>query len=365
MSVATEIHDADGGAVASDMAPVTLVPGESAHDNGILGAAAIARAEERRVQRLKEAGFNAIRSSHNPISRAMLDACDEVGMLVIDEMFDVWTEGKTDFDYALAFPEWWERDVESMVHKDFNHPSVVLYAIGNEIFETGRAVDSGWGRKLAEKIRSLDGTRYITNGINGLVSVLPDVGDFMQQQSADGSSLKVNEMLQSGQLTERIMVSSLVTEKTAESQAVLDVAGMNYGDARYVMDRELFPNRIIVGTETFPTRIDANWKLVRENSHVIGDFTWTGWEYLGEEGAEGVHQGVAHARRDTYCSSGHSDRQPRLLRRGERLDRQAGRLRGGRCWHSLDDEALRARFELRAAIQCAPPAYVIYHQEVT
>jgi beta-galactosidase len=238
VSVATEIRDANGGSVASDTTPVTLVPGESAvvrqrlyvdapalwsvdspnlytaetvvrtptqvldqeqtrfgirtlqldpkhglringetvklrgacihHDNGILGAAAIARAEERRVQRLKDAGFNAIRSSHNPISRAMLDACDEVGMLVMDETFDVWTEGKNNFDYSLSFPEWWERDVEAMVHKDFNHPSVVLYAIGNEIFETGRPVGSTWGRKLAEKIRSIDDTRYITNGINGL-----------------------------------------------------------------------------------------------------------------------------------------------------------------------------------------------------
>jgi beta-galactosidase len=143
------------------------------HDNGILGAAAVARAEERRVQRLKQAGFNAIRSSHNPISRAMLDACDEVGMLVMDETFDMWTEAKTNFDYSLSFPEWWERDVEAMVHKDFNHPSVVLYCLGNEIFETGRPVGSAWGRKLAEKIRAIDDTRYVTNAINNLLAVLP------------------------------------------------------------------------------------------------------------------------------------------------------------------------------------------------
>ena len=108
------------------------------HDNGLLGAATIPRAEERRVEILKAAGFNAIRSAHNPISRAMLDACDRLGMLVMDEAFDVWTEPKNPFDYSLAFPDWWERDVEAMVAKDFNHPSVIIYSIGNEIFEPAR-----------------------------------------------------------------------------------------------------------------------------------------------------------------------------------------------------------------------------------
>ena len=115
------------------------------HDNGLLGAATIARAEERRVEILKEAGFNAIRSAHNPISRAMLDACDRVGMLVMDETFDMWTKAKSSFDYSLAFPEWWERDVEAMVAKDFNHPSVILYSIGNEILETGTPIGSTLG----------------------------------------------------------------------------------------------------------------------------------------------------------------------------------------------------------------------------
>jgi beta-galactosidase len=104
-----------------------------------------------------------------------------------------------------------------------------------------------------------------------------------RQQGAGESNVNLNTIMQSD-LMSRISASALATEKTAESQAVLDVAGMNYGEARYVMDRELFPNRIIVGTETFPTRIDANWKLVKDNSHVIGDFTWTGWDYLGEAG---------------------------------------------------------------------------------
>ena len=126
------------------------------HDNGPLGAATIDRAEERRVELLKEAGFNAIRSAHNPLSKPMLDACDRLGVLVMDETFDMWTQPKSEHDYALRFPDWWEADVEAMVRKDFNHPSVILYSIGNEIPEAGTPMGARVGRALAEKIRSLD-----------------------------------------------------------------------------------------------------------------------------------------------------------------------------------------------------------------
>ncbi|SBS72189.1 glycoside hydrolase family 2 TIM barrel-domain containing protein [uncultured Microbacterium sp.] len=255
------------------------------HDNGILGAATICRAEERRVEILKSAGFNAIRASHNPLSQAMLDACDRLGMIVMDETFDMWTESKTPYDYSLSFPEWWERDVEAFVAKNHNHPSVVFYSIGNEIPETGSPLGSEWGRRLAEKVRSLDPTRLVTNGINGFVSVLPQ---FLAMAAAHGDGASgggVNTFMNAaGDMMNQISASELVTHATEESFSVLDVAGLNYGDGRYVMDRELFPNRVIVGTETFPTKIDANWRLVEENSHVIGDFTWTGWEYLGEAG---------------------------------------------------------------------------------
>ena len=143
-----------------------LLRGACVHsDNGVLGAATIGRAEERRVELLKAAGFNALRSAHNPMSRAMLDACDRLGVLVMDELTDMWTESKTDFDAALDFPEWWERDVEAMVRKDLNHPSVVIYSIGNEIPEVGtparrRSGRGGWPRRCA----SLDPTRFVTNG---------------------------------------------------------------------------------------------------------------------------------------------------------------------------------------------------------
>ncbi|MFB4420794.1 glycoside hydrolase family 2 TIM barrel-domain containing protein [Streptomyces sp. QL37] len=257
------------------------------HDNGPLGAATFARAEERRVEILKEAGFNAIRISHQPMSRAMLDACDRIGVLVVDESFDVWTSGKSEFDYSLSFPEWWERDLGAMVAKDFNHPSVIMYSIGNEIPETGSPFGALWGRRLAEKVRSLDPTRYVTNAVNGMLAVMSELGALQQQaldQAAEEGAGINTLMADAGDAMNAVSSSELVTQRTAESFAVLDVAGMNYAEARYALDRELFPNRVILGTETFPTRIDGNWRLVEGNSHVIGDFTWTGWEYLGEVG---------------------------------------------------------------------------------
>ncbi|NYJ08533.1 glycoside hydrolase family 2 TIM barrel-domain containing protein [Petropleomorpha daqingensis] len=247
-------------------------------DNGVLGAVSIARAEERRVERLKAAGFNALRMAHHPMSTALLDACDRLGVLVMDELSDIWTEGKTDFDAALDFPIWWERDVEAMVRKDRNHPSVILYSIGNEIPELARPHGAVWSRRLAEKVRSLDGTRFVTNGVNAMLAVLDEA-------RAEEERAGINTMLADmGAFMDELAGSRLVAERTAESFDVLDVAGMNYMEARYEIDRELFPRRVIVGSETFPGRIDLLWRLVQDHPHVIGDFIWTGWDYLGEAG---------------------------------------------------------------------------------
>jgi beta-galactosidase len=170
-----------------------------------------------------------------------------------------------------------------MVAKDFNHPSVIMYSIGNEIFETGRPIGSIWGRRLAEKVRSLDDTRHVTNAINHLASVahrLPEVLGDAAKQVVD-----INTFIATiGDAMMQVSTNDEVTRATEESHALLDVSGINYGHSRYETDRELFPNRIIVGTETFPEDIDELWRLVRENAHVIGDFTWTGWDYLGEAG---------------------------------------------------------------------------------
>jgi len=252
------------------------------HDNGVIGAISIARAEERRVELLKEAGFNAIRSAHNPASRALLDACDRLGMLVIDEAFDMWTTNKSGFDYALSFPTWWERDLEAMVRKDYNHPSVIMYSTGNEVNEAGRPLGAVWARRLAEKLRSLDGTRYVTNAIYPFAAGRPPAEGSPQGETKGTDAVAEPKPLD--ELVAQVGVSEHFTRRTEEAFAVLDVAGMNYLDSRYELDRTLFPNRVIVGTETFPSRIDLNWALVKANDHVIGDFTWTGWDYIGEAG---------------------------------------------------------------------------------
>nr|WP_244274880.1 glycoside hydrolase family 2 TIM barrel-domain containing protein [Rathayibacter oskolensis] len=257
-------------------------------DNGPLGVVSMRPAEERKVAILKEAGFTAVRSSHAPMSSALLDACDRLGMLVMDETFDMWTQAKSDDDYASDFAEWWERDVEAMVAKNRHHPSVIFYSIGNEIPETGTAIGSTWGRRLAEKVRSLDPTRYVTNGVNPFVSMIDTIVPQMKAQRAAAAEQPgggVNTMMAGfGAMMGRIQGSEQATQRTEESFAVLDVAGMNYADARYELDRELFPDRIIVGTETWPSSIVGNWALVEADSRVIGDFTWTGWDYLGEVG---------------------------------------------------------------------------------
>lgn len=261
------------------------------HDNGVIGAATIDRAEERRIEILKQAGFNALRSAHNPMSKAMLDACDRLGMLVMDESFDMWTITKSEYDYALNFPIWWEKDIQAMVDKDYNHPCVIMYSIGNEITETGSSIGSMWGRKLAEKIRSIDNTRFITNSINLFLASMSELKKLVQSALAQvNEEAGINTMMNTmGDNAADIITNDVFRTTTEESFACVDVAGYNYAEARYLMDKEHFPNRIIVGSETFASSIDKLWKLVQENSHVIGDFTWAGWDYLGEAGIGRVH----------------------------------------------------------------------------
>jgi hypothetical protein len=244
------------------------------HDNGPLGAAAVDRAEERRIQLLKAAGFNAIRSAHNPLSPAMLDACDRLGMLVMDEAFDMWVRTKSPYDYALDFPQWWAVDLESMVTKDYNHPSVIMYSLGNEIVEVGTPHGSRLARQMAEQVRRLDRSRLVTNGVNAALTVL----DEFNQMTAGGG---LNDL---GDGMNRLGMGENATRRTTESSSVLDVLGLNYAEGRYAPDREQFPHRVIVGSETFPSKIGRLWPMVVESPNVIGDFTWTGWDYLGEVG---------------------------------------------------------------------------------
>jgi beta-galactosidase len=219
------------------------------HDNGPLGSACIPRGEERRVEILKANGYNAIRTSHNPPSRDFLDACDRVGMLVIDEAFDCWTIGKNPEDYHLYFNEWWQRDIDSMVLRDRNHPSVIFWSIGNEIPERAEPKGVELGKQLAAYIRKLDATRPVTAAICGPF-------DHPKQTWKD----------------------------MEPAFTYLDIGGYNYQWKSYAPDHEAFAQRVMMGTESFPNETFENWAAIDASPWVIGDFVWTAIDYLGESG---------------------------------------------------------------------------------
>ncbi|WP_242875488.1 glycoside hydrolase family 2 TIM barrel-domain containing protein [Anaerobium acetethylicum] len=260
------------------------------HDSGLLGASTYDDAQYRQVSILKNAGFNAIRMSHHPMAPAMLRACDELGMYVMDETFDMWNRCKSDYDYGLYFQEWWERDVTAMVRKDFSHPSVILYSVGNEIPEIGSNHGAQVCHKICEKIKSLDNTRFILAAINGVFAagdaVDRIVSDVVSELSKVGQiEGNVNDFmtLMDGHLDD-IVVHPEISRRLEKACASTDIAGYNYMTARYEEDGRNYPNRVIVGSETYPPEIARNWALVEKCGHVIGDFTWTGWDYIGEAG---------------------------------------------------------------------------------
>jgi hypothetical protein len=253
-------------------------------DNGLLGAISLPKVERRKVQKLKDAGFNAVRISHNPASQAFLDACDEVGMFVMNEAFDTWTIEKSEFDQTRNFAEWWERDVESLVLGSRNHPSVILYSIGNEIPELGSTAGRIWNRRIADKVRSIDTTRPVTNGINTMLTI--DMSELIQKAGGLNEFMGADGDM-SGTFN-AIAITPQVSDAVEEVASALDVVGYNYAEGRYEIDLAEHPDRVIVGSETFPNQIASNWALVEKFDHVIGDFTWTGWDYLGEVGIGSV-----------------------------------------------------------------------------
>ena len=265
--------------------PVKLKGGCVHHDNGVLGAVTLPDAELRRVRLLKSGGYNAIRTSHNPPSPALLDACDELGMLVMHEFADVWTDPKAEYDLSESFPQTWERDVEDVVARDFNHPSIVFWSIGNEIPETGNPISAQWGRKLAEKFRALDDTRFITNGINVMCSAAPYAQQILSSFGA-GTDGGLNDVLGNvgDQMMDRFTEHPLTEAVTEESCDLLDVVGYNYAAGRYEREHEKYPYRIFVGSETYSADLDINWALVEKHPWVLGDFSWTAMDYLGEAG---------------------------------------------------------------------------------
>ena len=227
--------------------PVLLKGACMHHDNGPLGAAAYDRAEERKVELMKQNGYNAIRCAHNPPSVAFLDACDRLGMLVIDEAFDMWRKPKNPEDYHLYFDEFWKKDIEAMVLRDRNHPSIIMWSTGNEIPERGNPEGAATSAMLAAYVKQLDPTRPVTAAVNGLG---PDKDPYF---------------------------------------ATLDISGYNYsfgGDhgkkSIFRIDHERVPARIMYCAESYPLEAYGAWQDVLNHTYVIGDFVWTGFDYLGE-----------------------------------------------------------------------------------
>lgn len=230
--------------------PLKLHGGCLHHDNGLLGAAAIDRAEERKVELMKANGYNAVRCSHNLPSEYFLQACDRLGLLVIDEVFDQWRQPKRPEDYHRYFDEWSEHDMSVMVRRDRNHPSIIMWSIGNEIAERADSIGEVIARKLTGIIKGLDDTRYTTAAVNAFW----DRRHFTWEKDSERAFRH------------------------------LDVSGYNYQWKEYEKDHRSFPDRVMYGSESVPKEAAQNWNLIDRNPYLIGDFVWTAMDYLGEAG---------------------------------------------------------------------------------
>ena len=250
------------------------------HDNGPIGTVSVYDAEARKVKKLKEVGFNAIRTTHNPPSAALIEACDRLGMYVFDEAFDAWGMGKQPGDYNQFFETDWEKDLTAFVKRDRCHPCVTIWSTGNEITERGGLNDGYvWAEKLADTIRRIDPSRPVSNGIcsfwNGLDDLIQAEQMRKWKESAAGG-------LQNADIGGK---KDLLWEQYTEGFANgLDVVGYNYLEGKYEHDHEMFPERVILGSENYPKEIGMHWPMIEKTPWVIGDFTWTAWDYIGEAG---------------------------------------------------------------------------------
>jgi beta-galactosidase len=222
--------------------PVKMRGGNIHHDNYMIGAAGAADADRRKVALMKGAGYNAIRNAHNPASQATLEAADELGMLVVDEAFDSWNKSKKAEDYSRFFQSDWEQDIDSLIVSGRNHPSVVLWSIGNEIPETGNPQGIDAGKRLAARVHVLDPTRPVTQAINSDPPL-----------------------------------------STAQA-AVLDVPAYNYHLELFGPEHEKLPGKAMFTSESVSKALFPYWREVETKPWVIGDFVWTAVDYLGETG---------------------------------------------------------------------------------
>ena len=300
------------------------------HDNGVLGACTYPEAEERKMRIFKENGYNAVRSAHYPCSKALLDACDRVGMLMMDEYVDVWYIHKTKYDYAGQLADWWREDLKDMVDKDYNHPSVIMYSTGNEVAETAQKKGIALTKDMTEHLHSLDSTRPVTCGINIFFNFLSSIGlgvysDDKAEKSAGNAEKNAAQAEKKNAGSGKNSANEENTQgvnakpakkkkpvgsefyntlaclvgdyfmkcgatlypcdlKTKDAYANMDIAGYNYGIFRYKHDLKKYPNRLILGSETFCKDAYSFWEIAKKNPRIIGDFVWAGWDYIGEVG---------------------------------------------------------------------------------
>ena len=224
---------------------VLINGGNMHHDNGALGAAAFDRAEIRKVQLLKNAGFNSVRTSHNVPSEAFLRACDSIGLLVIDEAFDGWRTEKNTYDYARFFDLWYKKDIQAMVSRDRNHPSIVMWSIGNEIIERKDPEAVKTAQLLKDAVLELDTTRPVTSAM-----------------TTWDDDWEIFDPLFS----------------------VHDIGGYNYQLHHAEADHERVPERVMVQTESYPRDAFFCWDMSQKHEYIIGDYVWTAMDYLGESG---------------------------------------------------------------------------------
>ena len=276
------------------------------HDNGLLGAVCDPDAVARKVRLLKENGYNAIRSAHNPCSKALLAECDRQGMLVMDEYIDHWYIHKTEHDYVDYFNEWWHQDLTDMVEKDYNHPCVVLYSTGNEVSETAQKRGIALTKEMTDFLHELDDSRPVTCGVNIFFNFLSSIGfGVYSDEKAKKEAERAEKAKQRGEkaakkkavgsqffnnlaglLGDEFMKRGATLHgcdvKTRDAFANMDIAGYNYGIYRYKHDLKKYPQRLILGSETFCNDAYKFRELAKQEPRLVGDFVWAGMDYLGE-----------------------------------------------------------------------------------
>ena len=276
------------------------------HDNGLLGAVCDPDAVARKVRLLKANGYNAIRSAHNPCSKALLTECDRQGMLVMDEYIDHWYIHKTEHDYVDYFNDWWHQDLTDMVGKDYNHPCVVLYSTGNEVSETAQKRGIALTKEMTDFLHGLDDSRPVTCGVNIFFNFLSSIGfGVYSDEKAKKEAERAEKAKQRGEkaakkkavgsqffnnlaglLGDEFMKRGATLHgcdvKTRDAFANMDIAGYNYGIYRYKHDLKKYPQRLILGSETFCNDAYKFRELAKQEPRLVGDFVWAGMDYLGE-----------------------------------------------------------------------------------